>query len=532
MNSPTSPPPLVTPPNTQFVELHPEAALRLAWTLRLRDVARAVFRVLVAERAIERLGLGPCTPHLYHAQAQAGADDDGPYNHHPYPAANFTTTTTLFGRPRRRDQDLPDEMERAVERAARSLTARARHACAQLFSVGTTTTTTTTTATSGADVFDWLGVEQWRVLRQIQNSSDNAGVRDAAATLEAGLRAEFGAALVRACNVDPDTAGLDTAGLNPAAGSGLLCYLPVNPPRRLGIGSSSRIRSVTEEEREKLRPPYAKFDRDRRCAAPWGAPPGFVPTALLYVGLAPAQRLLTPVFWRRLVAAVADFTRSRTGPRAPGHASVVALDASILNRLILSTATPTPTPIPAVPLPSYFTITTTHAEQQQQQQQWDIGHDPDSATEAAEAPPSPASTTTTVPTYWAPPQPQPAPTRPRHIVPMPAGPLYEDPPDQPQPPPFDLAHFDTELEVAVRRLAARWTTRRDDLEVPIVRMDYLSLCLTEEDEFRFLPAWAGGGGGSEQQQHGKKEEGDDDHRGNGGSDDKDSGAGGNIPDAA
>ena len=46
----------MTPPNTQFVELHPEAALRLAWTLRLQDVARAALSVLAAERAIKRLG--------------------------------------------------------------------------------------------------------------------------------------------------------------------------------------------------------------------------------------------------------------------------------------------------------------------------------------------------------------------------------------------------------------------------------------------------------------------------------------------
>ena len=366
----------MTPPNTQFIELHPEAALRLAWTLQLRDVAHAALRVLAVERAIEALG----NPHHY--------------PHRP------TAATTLFGRPRPRDQDLPEEMEAAVAKAARSLAGRAQHTCERLFSVGMGVGGDPRSKEWGEqpDVFDWLGVEEWGVLRRMGAWSEgfDAGVR--AQTMQlifavaAGLRAHVEAALVLACSVDP------------------------------------------------AEPLYGACDEARRCVAPRDS---LMSTAVLYAGLSPAQRLLTPVFWDQFTALLVP------GGVWLGHAhlSEAGLQQNVLalNTLLLFESLWRAYP-PVISASAPVNV----------------------ATES-----SPASVPASAAGEGQ------------------GGAAAESTSPQQERLRFSLENFYRELGAAIRGLAAQWTCR--DIEIPTIRTDYLNLCLTEH-EFRFLPRWDALGG--------------------------------------
>ncbi|KAL7628928.1 hypothetical protein AAE478_000445 [Parahypoxylon ruwenzoriense] len=75
-------------PNTDFIDINPEAALKMAWALKLANITRAAFRILVVEKALDTLS--------------------------PEPRAN-TARYTIFGRPR---SDLPDDLNTVVQYAA------------------------------------------------------------------------------------------------------------------------------------------------------------------------------------------------------------------------------------------------------------------------------------------------------------------------------------------------------------------------------------------------------------------------------
>ncbi|RYP71548.1 hypothetical protein DL770_008114 [Monosporascus sp. CRB-9-2] len=115
---------LMAQPNTEFMDINPEIALHMAYTLRIMDVTRATFRVLVAECAIEALS----------AQVDARAK-----------------RLSLFGRPR---QELSDELKNIVEHATQSFVDRINE---------------TYTVLRSERIFGWLGVPEWYKL--IEDSS-------------------------------------------------------------------------------------------------------------------------------------------------------------------------------------------------------------------------------------------------------------------------------------------------------------------------------------------------------------------------
>ncbi|RYO80817.1 hypothetical protein DL766_004397 [Monosporascus sp. MC13-8B] len=120
---------LMAQPNTEFMDINPEIALHMAWTLRIVDVTRATFRVLVAERAIEAL-----SPQ-FDARAKR---------------------LTIFGRPR---QELSDELKNIVEHATQSFVDRIKE---------------THTVLWFERIFDWLGIPEWYKLRQDDHLSHGA----------------------------------------------------------------------------------------------------------------------------------------------------------------------------------------------------------------------------------------------------------------------------------------------------------------------------------------------------------------------
>ncbi|KAI0013074.1 hypothetical protein F4779DRAFT_565566 [Xylariaceae sp. FL0662B] len=93
---------LMAEPNSDFIDIHPDHALKIAWTLQLPTVTRAAFRILVAENAIESL----CSNR-----------QGGQY--------------TIFGRPR---ADLPDDMQTVIQYAALKYADRAQQTLARLTS--------------------------------------------------------------------------------------------------------------------------------------------------------------------------------------------------------------------------------------------------------------------------------------------------------------------------------------------------------------------------------------------------------------
>lgn len=72
-------------PNTAFIDINTEPALKIAWTLKLENVARAAFRILVVEGALDVLAAQP---------------------------RRRATRHTIFGRPR---ADLPDDLQTVIQ---------------------------------------------------------------------------------------------------------------------------------------------------------------------------------------------------------------------------------------------------------------------------------------------------------------------------------------------------------------------------------------------------------------------------------
>lgn len=105
--------------NSDFIDVHPEAALEMAWRLQLEDLARVSLRIIVAERALE--------------------------------SGSRVKPVTLFGRPR---GDLSDDIETVVEYATIAVKARVKEANEGLAS----------------DPLKFLGVAYWRRFRQLGDS--------------------------------------------------------------------------------------------------------------------------------------------------------------------------------------------------------------------------------------------------------------------------------------------------------------------------------------------------------------------------
>ncbi|KAI1107449.1 hypothetical protein F4804DRAFT_160699 [Jackrogersella minutella] len=93
---------LMAEPNSEFIDINTESALKIAWTLELANVTRAAFRILVVEKAFDTLATGPRAPEAQH---------------------------TIFGRPR---IDLPDDLQTVIEYAAQKLADRVQQTLANL----------------------------------------------------------------------------------------------------------------------------------------------------------------------------------------------------------------------------------------------------------------------------------------------------------------------------------------------------------------------------------------------------------------
>ncbi|KAH7035599.1 uncharacterized protein B0I36DRAFT_318698 [Microdochium trichocladiopsis] len=109
-------------PNSDFIDLEPETALKIGWNLGLRDVTRAAMRILVAENAMEALSPTP----LSHSRR-----------------------FTVLGRPR---GELPDELENVIQHATNKYTERVQQVNADLVSPW---------------VFTLLRIDQWKQFMQI-----------------------------------------------------------------------------------------------------------------------------------------------------------------------------------------------------------------------------------------------------------------------------------------------------------------------------------------------------------------------------
>lgn len=111
-------------PNTRFIEVLPEEALQIAFTLELPGVAQSAFRILVNELALEEAGGN--TANKKHSQ------------------------TTVFGR---KLGDLPDELSNLVQHAARAFIERLTYMDAIL---------------RNPDMFDYWNIEEWKRLRVLE----------------------------------------------------------------------------------------------------------------------------------------------------------------------------------------------------------------------------------------------------------------------------------------------------------------------------------------------------------------------------
>ena len=187
---------------------------------------------------------------------------------------------------------------------------------------------------------------------------------------------------------------------------------------------------------------YGEYDEARRCAAPRDGLPS---TALLYAGLSPAQRLLTPVFWNQLTALLGDGI-STWVPHMHLARAHLTRDVWDLNNLLLIESQQRTSSVDSVSAPTKIATISRSASVSACAAQNAQG-------EAAAKPMSP----------WR----------------------------QREPLQFSLSNFNRELGTAIRGLAAQWTSR--NTEVSITRMDHLNLCLTEY-EFGFLPRWDGSHG--------------------------------------
>ncbi|TGJ84910.1 hypothetical protein E0Z10_g3822 [Xylaria hypoxylon] len=109
---------LVVEPNQKFIEINAEDALKYAWILKLVDVARVAFQILVVERAVEIL-----------ETKKSGIVNKG--------------RQSIFGRPR---GSVTDEQETCIQYAAQSLIQRAEDLWGRLLS---------------DDVNAYLGITHW-----------------------------------------------------------------------------------------------------------------------------------------------------------------------------------------------------------------------------------------------------------------------------------------------------------------------------------------------------------------------------------
>ncbi|KAF5026857.1 hypothetical protein F66182_1052 [Fusarium sp. NRRL 66182] len=110
--------------NITFIEVLPEEALQIAFSLKMPQITESAFRILVNELALKL------------------AADEEPHGDH--------SQTTIFGR---RTGDLPDELSNLVQHAAQAFVARVSDINATM---------------RNPSVFDFWEIEEWNTLRAIE----------------------------------------------------------------------------------------------------------------------------------------------------------------------------------------------------------------------------------------------------------------------------------------------------------------------------------------------------------------------------
>lgn len=88
---------LIAPPNTKFIEICPERAFQLAYSLKIPSVLATAFRILVSERAVDYLASSPSPRRPSSTWAQRQRDDYGDFPSDPVEYASKAFAERISG---------------------------------------------------------------------------------------------------------------------------------------------------------------------------------------------------------------------------------------------------------------------------------------------------------------------------------------------------------------------------------------------------------------------------------------------------
>ncbi|KAI0596434.1 hypothetical protein F4775DRAFT_603852 [Biscogniauxia sp. FL1348] len=224
---------LLAQPNCKFIDINAEDALQISWMLQISDVARASFRILVAERALAILGA-------------VDADEA---------AKKKKEEQQLFGRPR---ATVTEDQAKCIQYAAQKFADRVQSTFDKLTS---------------DDVFDWLGISEWRKLKSIS------------CRIETALNNDFPS--LPDSHLEPDylfiTMLHDAQEALKSVKDTLLGFMHGAVKDALGL----QLSQATLES----------LDRDR---AYYVGSSQFIKTSTIHSKLTSVQRLMVPAFWDNL----------------------------------------------------------------------------------------------------------------------------------------------------------------------------------------------------------------------------------------
>ncbi|KAI1638548.1 hypothetical protein F4809DRAFT_246896 [Biscogniauxia mediterranea] len=217
----------------KFIDINAEDALQISWMLQISDVARASFRVIVAERALAILGAVDAEQ-----VTKKKKEEEQP-----------------FGRPR---AAVTEDQATCIQYAAQKFADRVQSTFSKLMS---------------DDVFDWLGISEWRKLKLI------------------GYRIET--------TLNNDFPSLRNSPLEPE-------YVPTG----LLHDAKNALKSVQDtllrfmhgviQDALDLRLSHTTLESLDRNRAYYIGSSQFISTAEIYSKLALVQRLMVPAFWDHL----------------------------------------------------------------------------------------------------------------------------------------------------------------------------------------------------------------------------------------
>ncbi|KAI1489483.1 hypothetical protein F5X96DRAFT_612300 [Biscogniauxia mediterranea] len=224
---------LLAQPNCKFIDINAEDALQISWMLQISDVARASFRIIVAERALAILGAVDAEQ-----VTKKKKEEEQP-----------------FGRPR---AAVTEDQATCIQYAAQKFADRVQSTFSKLMS---------------DDIFDWLGISEWRKLKFI-------GYR-----IETTLNNDFPS--LRNSPLEPEyvPTGLlhDAKNALKSMQDALLRFMHGAIQDALDL----RLSHTTLESLDGNRAYYIGSSQ-------------FISTAEIYSKLALVQRLMVPAFWDNL----------------------------------------------------------------------------------------------------------------------------------------------------------------------------------------------------------------------------------------